>query len=146
MTNCWLGATPSNRTIMVRPTCPVREHSRLEGRVFLRTVKLEWRLVISASSFRPLKVASSLVRWILATASTTSRVLSPRSGQINFLRTFYITFIEMSCQTIKQPHTRVYVFWILCIQLKGSWDSSEKSKHNIILRYFHDKQVIGHPN
>lgn len=80
-TYCWLGATPSSSTIIVRPTCPVREHSRLGGRVFLRTVKLEWRLVISASSLRPLSVANNLVRWILATANTTKRVLSPRSGK-----------------------------------------------------------------
>jgi len=76
-TVCWLGATPSRRTIIVRPMCPVREHSKLAGLDFLRQVRLEWRFVISASSFSPLRVASSLVRWILATPNTIRRVRSP---------------------------------------------------------------------
>ena len=76
-THCWLGGTPSRRTIIVRPMCPVREHSKLAGLDFLRQVRLEWRFVISASNFSPLKVASSLVRWILATPNTIRRVRSP---------------------------------------------------------------------
>ena len=76
-THCWLGATPSRRTIIVRPMCPVSEHSKLAGLDFLRQVRLEWRFVISASNFSPLKVASSLVRWILATPKTIRRVRSP---------------------------------------------------------------------
>lgn len=82
ITHCWLGATPSRRTIMVRPTWPVREHSRLSGRSFFLHVMLEWRCVISASSFSPLKVASSRVRWILATPNTIRRVLSPVTTSI----------------------------------------------------------------
>lgn len=74
---------------MVRPMCPVSEHSRLAGRVFLRTVRLECRLVISASSLSPLSVASRRVRWILATASTTSRVRSPSAVTDNTLQTVY---------------------------------------------------------
>lgn len=71
-TVCKLGAVPSSKTIMVRPTCPVIEYSNTFGVDLFLQVKLEWRLVISASSLRPDKVASSLVLCILATPKTTS--------------------------------------------------------------------------
>jgi hypothetical protein len=62
---------------MVLPTCPVIEHSKLAGLLFFLQVTLECKLVISASSLSPLRVANSLVLWIRATPKTTSRVLSP---------------------------------------------------------------------
>lgn len=76
-TVCWLGATPSNRTIMVLPICPVKLHSKLAGLDFLRHVKLACRLVISASSFNPLRVANNLVLCIRATPKIINLVRSP---------------------------------------------------------------------
>lgn len=127
MCYCWLGATPSTKTIIVRPIWPVKEHSSEMGMNFFLHVRLECKLAISASSFKPDSVASSRVLWILATPNTTSFVFSFEED---------VSGIKRDVRQILDQNSGSYVFVFISYRISTTKRQQQNYKSKVYTLIF----------